>query len=199
MAFEPVYRVGQALYINLTNRCHNACTFCVRDERESVGAAESLWLDREPTPDETLSAWEAFGPERYTETVFCGYGEPTERLDALLTVARGIRARLPGHRVRLNTNGQGSLLAGRDVTPELSGLIDSVSVSLNASGAEEYAEVCRPAQGRAAYEAMLAFASAAKAHIPEVTLSVVAGTTDEAAARQIADRLGLPLRVRGMI
>ncbi|MCL2030258.1 MAG: TatD family nuclease-associated radical SAM protein [Oscillospiraceae bacterium] len=196
MAFEPVYRVGDALYINLTNRCRNACDFCIRNKQDGVGGAENLWLDHEPAAAEILTAWEAFGPERYAETVFCGYGEPTERLPELLEVARGIRSRRPGVRVRLNTNGHGSLTAGRDITPELAGLVDCVSVSLNAVSAEEYIKLCHPEQGAAAYDAMLAFAGAAAARGLEVVLSVLADTTDEPAARKIAETLGATLRIR---
>lgn len=197
-AFEPVYRVSDALYINLTNRCGNACEFCVREGQDGVGDAKSLWLEREPAAAEVLDAWRGFGPEGYTETVFCGYGEPAERLAELLEVARAIKGQIPGHRVRLNTNGQGSLLAGRDITPELAGVIDCVSVSLNASNAEEYVRLCRPRHGEDAYAAMLAFAQAAQSQGLEVILSIVDGTTNEDAARAVAQSMGMPLRVRGV-
>jgi TatD family-associated radical SAM protein len=192
-----VYRVGKNLYINLTNRCSNRCAFCVREGQSAVGEAESLWLDREPQEEEVLAALRRMGAADCGEIVFCGFGEPTERLDALTGVARQIKSEWPGMRVRLNTNGQGSLIAGRDITPEFNGLIDCASVSLNAANARDYARVCRPEHGEGAFDAVLDFAAKAKAHIPEVVLSIVEGEADAPACENLARRLGLPLRVRG--
>lgn len=197
--FEPVYRFERALYVNLTNRCTNRCSFCVRDEHSALGGAETLWLEREPETAEVLDAWKAFGPEGYDETVFCGYGEPTARLETLLESARAMKAALPGHRIRLNTNGQAVGLAGKPVAPLLEGLFDSVSISLNAASAQEYVYLCAPENGEAAYGVLLQFAKDCKAVIPEVALTIVAGTTDENRCRGIADSLGLPLRIRGRI
>ena len=200
MAFQPVYKVGSGLYINLTNACQNACVFCVRDYASAVGEAESLWLDHEPTAQETLERFRAMMAEDvYTEAVFCGFGEPTLRLEALLAVAEGIKKEWPALSVRLNTNGQGSLEAGRDITPELAGVVDCVSISLNAATAEEYVRVCRPAAGETAFGAMLAFAQAAQAAGMETILSIVEGETDESACRVLLAPLGLKLRVRAKI
>lgn len=199
IGFEPVYRCNQSLYVNLTNRCTNRCSFCVRDERSAVGGAECLWLEREPDSAEVLAAWKAFGPEAFEETVFCGYGEPTTCLDTLLETARAMKAALPNHRIRLNTNGQADFLAGKPVAPLLEGLIDSVSVSLNAASAKEYVYLCAPTNGEAAYDNMLIFAHACKNYVPEVILSIVRGTTNEQNCRKVADELGLPLRERERI
>ena len=195
-----VYRVGKGLYVNLTNRCPCACTFCIRRNGAGVYGSDSLWLDREPTVDETIAAIEAADLSSCGELVFCGYGEPTERLRDLLAVARHVRAAFPQLKIRVNTNGLADLIAGRQTASMFAGLVDAVSVSLNAPTAEEYVKLCRPKFGAAAYEALRRFAGEVKAHVPSVVMSVV-GTADMtpdkiAACRAVCDRIGVPLRVR---
>jgi TatD family-associated radical SAM protein len=185
--------VGGGLYINLTNRCTNDCVFCVRGQ-PGLPLGTDLWLDREPEPEEIIERLSAAGP--CEEVVFCGYGEPTLRLQALIDTARAVKALLPGTPVRLNTNGHGSLIAGQDITPRLAGLLDRVSISLNAHNAGEYTRLCRPVHGEPAFAAVLAFAEAAKEHIPSVTLTVLRGFGDIERCREAADALGLPLKVR---
>lgn len=75
------------LYVNLTNKCPCACTFCLRQTHEEIQQSGSLWLDREPTVEEVEKEFDKFPPDTYNDIVFCGFGEPTERLDALLEVA----------------------------------------------------------------------------------------------------------------
>ena len=195
-----VYRVGKGLYVNLTNRCPCACTFCIRRNGPGVYGSDPLWLAREPTVEETVAAIDAADLSACDELVFCGYGEPTERLDALLAVARHVRAAFPKLPIRVNTNGLSDLIAGRPTAALFAGLVDTVSVSLNAPTAEEYVALCRPKFGAAAYEALRRFAADAKAHVPSVVMSVV-GTPDMtpekvAACRAVCDRIGVPLRVR---
>ena len=195
-----VYRVGKGLYVNLTNRCPCACAFCIRQNGAGVYGSDSLWLEREPTVDEVIAAIEAADCASCEELVFCGYGEPTERLDDLLAVARHVRASFPRLPIRVNTNGLSDLIAGRPTASLFAGLVDALSVSLNAPTAEEYVKLCRPKFGTAAYEALLRFAAEAKAHVPSVVMSVV-GTPDMtpdkiAACREVCDRIGVPLRVR---
>ena len=195
-----VYRVGKGLYVNLTNRCPCACTFCIRQNGSGVYGSDSLWLEREPTADEVIAAIEAADGSSCDELVFCGYGEPTERLDVLLAVARHVRAAFPQPPIRVNTNGLSDLIAGRPTARLFAGLADTVSVSLNAATAEEYVKLCRPKFGAIAYEALQKFAVEAKAHVPSVVMSVV-GTADMtpdkiAACREVCDRIGVPLRVR---
>lgn len=194
------YPHGAGLYLNITNRCTFRCVFCLRNSRKAFEGHE-LWLDREPTAEEVLKAVEhALAEREYTEIVFCGFGEPTMRLDTLLAVARGIKQRrsLP---VRLNTNGQGSLVAGRDIAPDLKGLVDTVSISLNAPTAEEYAAVSRPAHGEAAYRAMVDFAAASKAQGIDVVMTVVdsIGSEQVERSRKVAEKLGVRFRVREYI
>lgn len=195
-----VYRVGRGLYVNLTNRCPCACTFCIRQNGAGVYGSDSLWLEREPTADEVIAAIEAEDRSSFDELVFCGYGEPTERLDELLAVARRVRAGFPQLPIRVNTNGLADLIAGGPTAGRFAGLVDALSVSLNAPTAEEYVRLCRPKFGAAAYEALQKFAKEAKAYVPSVTMTVV-GTPDMtpdriAACREVCDRIGVPLRVR---
>ena len=193
------YRVGDGLYVNLTNRCPCACTFCIRQNAPGVYGSDSLWLEREPTTDEVCDSIEVnLGDCR--ELVFCGYGEPTERLDDLLAVARHLRESAPKMPIRVNTNGLADLIAGESTSARFKGLVDTVSISLNAPTAEEYVALCRPKFGIVAYEAMLKFAAEVKNFVPSVVLSVV-GTADMtsekvAACRAVCDRVGVPLRVR---
>lgn len=194
-----VYRYGSNLYVNLTNRCPCDCTFCYRNLSNSIGDGDDLWLDREPEPSEVISALEAHGLDGTDEVVFCGYGEPTERLDALLAVAAELKTR--GKRVRLDTNGLGNLVNGRDIVPELAGVLDSVSVSLNASSAEEYGTLCRPDfSPDTAYGAIIGFIAECRDAGLGVTVSVVGGTISrdsEESCRRIAESMGVRFRVRG--
>ena len=193
------YRVGDGLYVNLTNRCPCACTFCIRQNGDGVYGSDSLWLEREPTADEVCDSIEAnLGNCR--ELVFCGYGEPTERLDTLLEVAARFKRVHPFLPIRVNTNGLSDLIAGESTACRFKGLVDAVSISLNAPTAEEYVALCRPKFGAAAYPALLKFAEEVKGFVKDVVLTVV-GTESltpekEMACRWVAEKCGVPLRVR---
>ncbi len=192
---QIAYELNGALYLNLTNACPNACVFCVRNLAPGVGGYD-LRLDREPSAAEAI---EAIGdPRRYREIVFCGYGEPTCRLNVLIDVARAIKkTSIP---VRLNTNGLGNLINSRDILPDLAGLVDTVSISLNAATAEDYDRLCRSSFGAAAFPALLSFIAESKLYIPRVIVSVVpVEGVDVAACRQLADRLEVEFRVRQVI
>ncbi len=195
------YRVGNGIYINLTNRCTNACTFCIRNNDDGAYGSDSLWLEKEPTAEEAFAAVKSLYFPACTEFVFCGYGEPMMRLEVLLEVARLLKEtfRLP---IRINTNGQAELICGQDVTPRLAGLIDSVSISLNTPDAKEYVSLCKPVYGEKAFDALLSFASSCKAHVPDVQMSVVGDFLNKyqlAMCGAIADRCGVKLRVRAYI
>jgi TatD family-associated radical SAM protein len=188
------YRIGDSLYINLTNACPCACVFCIR---ENGGIGYDLWLEREPTADEVCKqiedarAW-------CKEIVFCGYGEPTQKLAELLEIARF--SRNSGLKVRLNTNGLGNLINGRDITAELADVLDVASVSLNAPNKKRYNELCKSVYGEAAYGAMLEFTRTIVSRGTCVIMSVVdALTADETAACEaIAKSLGAGFRVRAL-
>ena len=202
------YRDPETLYLNVTNRCTNRCTFCVRSSTSRLG--DGLLLGgSEPTFDELMEAIEERGgPESYRELIWCGYGEPTFRLDLIRLASPIFRA--AGAKVRLNTNGHACLIHGRDVLPELGNVIDRVNVSLNAPDAERYVQLCRPdpsvatvegsAHPRSFWEAVLDFLARAPDHIDDVRASVVGHTLSDdeiARCRQLAAELaGAPLRVR---
>jgi TatD DNase family protein len=177
----------------VTSRCSNRCTFCTR-ESSPIVKGHDLSLDREPTADEILAA--AGDVSRYDEVVFCGFGEPLLRWDVVREVARGLKSQ--GARVRVNTNGQALLFLGRDILPEMAGVIDALSVSLNAQDAARYARICRPEAGESAYGAVKDFIRRARAFVPSVTASIVAlpGVDVEACRRIAEQELGASFRVR---
>ncbi len=191
-----VYQIGDNLYLNLTNRCSNFCTFCVRNDKESY-EGYPLWLKNgEPTIEQVIE--EIGDPKRYKEVVFCGFGEPTFRIDAIVEIAEYVHRK--GGKTRLNTNGLGSYLNGTDIVPLLKGRIDAVNVSLNAPTKKEYDKVCRPRIDES-FGCMVSFAQ----HCHEAGLntwfSVVDCIGEEAIAgcRRIAEAIGIPLRVRKTI
>lgn len=190
------YQIGNNLYINLTNRCSNRCIFCVRDGKETY-EGYSLWL-KGKEPSVSMIEEEIGDPKKFHEIVFCGFGEPTERLDEMLAICDYVHA--GGGKTRLNTNGHGSLLNKKDIAPMLVGKLDGINVSLNAPTREEYEALCRPLLPDA-FEGMLSFARACKREGLNVWFSVVdcIGKEKVEASRRVADEVGIPLRVREMI
>ena len=194
------YQVKNSVYVNLTNRCPCACTFCIRNNGAGVFGSDSLWLDREPTLDEVKASLDEWDYTQFREVVFCGYGEPTERLDVLLAAAEYLKTRDPALRVRVNTNGLSDLINGRPTASLFTGKVDCLSISLNTDNAEEYLDVCRSKFGAAAYPALLDFARAAVAAVPEVVMTVVGepvtSSEKQERCRTIAEGLGARFRVR---
>ncbi len=194
------YQVKNAVYVNLTNRCPCACTFCLRKHGPGVYGSPSLWLEREPTVEEIVASFAQWDLSRYPEVVFCGYGEPTERLDALLQVAKWLKENANGIPIRVNTNGLADLIAGGPTEARFKGLVDTVSISLNTPDPEEYLTLCQPKFGAAAYPAMLHFAEEIKKFVPDVVMTIVGepvtSPEKQAACRAICDRLGVRLRIR---
>lgn len=192
------YPVKRGLYVNMTNRCPCACTFCLRKNGDSVYGSDPLWLDREPTVEEICRSIDQADPFRYEEIVFCGYGEPTERLDELLEVAAYLKKK-GDIKIRINTNGLADLIAGERCAPRLQGLIDTVSVSLNATCAEDYLRIVRPTFGIGSYEAMLRFTKDCTSFVPHVVMTVVDVVTspeEQEKSRRICEELGATLRIR---
>ncbi|MBP3434938.1 MAG: TIGR04100 family radical SAM protein [Clostridia bacterium] len=192
------YPVKNGLYVNMTNRCPCACTFCLRQNGESVYGSEPLWLDREPTVEEVCADIDSRDLSQYSEVVFCGYGEPTERLDDLLKVAAYIKENC-AISIRINTNGLSDLIHGERTAPKLKGLIDTVSVSLNATNAEAYNAVVRPKFGIGSYDAMLKFTEDCVQYVPHVVMTVVDVVTspkEQERCRCICESIGATLRVR---
>lgn len=196
------YEYHKSLYVNITNRCSNACSFCVRTKHDNVNGEDNLWLDHEPTIEEIKQDFQRRDMSSYDQVVFCGYGEPTERFDDLIEVAKWIKQTCPNMPIRINTNGQANLICGRDVTPDMKDVIDVVSISLNAPNAKEYQELCKSRYGEAAFEGLQEFARLAKKYVGRVVFSVVDKTMpdeDIEECRKIAQNCGVEFRVRAYI
>lgn len=192
------YEVKNGIYVNMTNRCPCSCTFCLRHNGEGIFGSGSLWLEREPSVKEVCDSIDTWNLENYTEVVFCGYGEPTERLDELLQVAAHIRKK-SDIKIRINTNGLADLICGERTAPKLKGLIDTVSISLNATNKEEYVRIVRPKFGMESYDAMLRFTKDCTAYVPNVVMTVVDVVTskeEQERCREICEEVGATLRVR---
>lgn len=194
------YVNDKSLYLNITNRCTCNCEFCVRNDGDTVFDSGSLWLDHEPSREEILEDILKYDLQDFVEMVFCGYGEPTERIDDLLWIADEVK-KISKINIRLNTNGHANLIHGRDITPELKDRIDVISISLNAVNGVDYVNLCHPEFGESGYYGMLEFAESAAKFVPDVRLSVVRGTipdTDLIVCQQIADKIGVKLYIREM-
>lgn len=194
---EVFYEYGSGLYANITNRCPCRCEFCIRGMTDGLGTADSLWLKREPSAEEILLMLKEWNLSRYEELVFCGYGEPTERLDDLLSISCWVKENT-GLRIRINTNGLADLIHEEETAPMLEGLVDVVSVSLNQCTAEKYDRLCHPRFGEKAFPAILHYTRDVQQYVPDVIMSVVNVIPEEdiASCRRIAAELGVPLRVR---
>jgi radical SAM enzyme, TIGR04100 family len=194
---DVFYDYGRGLYANITNKCPCRCEFCIRDMTDALGSADSLWLKREPTVGEVEEMLKDWDLKDYDELVFCGYGEPTERLDDLLEISRYIN-KTTNLSIRINTNGLSDLINEKETAPMLEGVIDAISVSLNQSDADKYYSLCHPKYGRESYQAMLDFTKEVKKYVPHVAMSVVGVIPNEdiEKCRDIAAELQVPFRVR---
>lgn len=192
-----LYEYDGGLYANITNECPCRCTFCVRSQQDGLGTANSLWLEHAPTAAEVIAALKGYELSRYTELTFCGYGEPFCALPVMLEVCRWARENTK-LRLRVNTNGLGDLMWQYRTAPSLEGLLDVVSVSLNAPDAESYNRVTRPQFREDAFEAMLTFAQDCMEFVPDVRFTVVDVLPEKQLeeSRALSQRLGVPLRVR---
>ena len=187
------------LYINVTNHCNCSCTFCLRQKKHMAEQSTLWYKDGEPGLDEFKAALGAVPWEYFKEIVFCGFGEPTMRLDVLVELLHYVKKLQPQLPTRLNTNGLANLEYGEDITPRFANVLDTISISLNASNAERYYELTRAKYGVQSYEAMLDFAQKAKAYVPNVVLTIVdhvEGPDEIAKCQAICDDRGLTLRVR---
>lgn len=190
---------GKNIYVNMTNKCPCNCVFCLRHIKD-LREDSTLWLkDGEPDVESVLSLFAEYDLSVINELVFCGYGEPLERLADVCTVIDSLKEIYPGLKVRVNTIGLANLIYGRDVTPELKGRVDTISISLNAPNAEEFYELTRSRFGLESYEALKEFAVLAKSYVPNVVMTVVEKVMPEekiAMCQKICDDLGVTLRVR---
>ncbi|SHI72450.1 TatD DNase family protein [Malonomonas rubra DSM 5091] len=186
------YQIRNSLYLNITNRCTNHCIFCAKFS-DYVVKGHELFLEREPTVGEVKQA--IGDPSSYDEVVFCGYGEPLLRLDLIKEIAGWLKQQ--GVKVRINSDGQANLVHKRNILPELAGLVDAISVSLNAPNADEYQRLCQSGFGSDGYQAVKDFIRQAPEFIPDVTATAVTVPgVDIAACEQVAKELGVQFRVR---
>ncbi|MBR1863242.1 MAG: TIGR04100 family radical SAM protein [Ruminococcus sp.] len=194
------YELWGKLYLNITNKCPCACTFCLRQNGDGAYGSDPLWLEHQPTMEEVLENLRTRDLSSYKEIIFCGYGEPTSELDILLDTARYIRSvcKTP---IRLNTNGLADLIHEKKCEPLFEGLIDTVSISLNASDPAAYMAITRPRwKDKDCFAEMLSFAENMKKYVPNVVLTVVdiIGEEEIAKSQKVADSVGVALRVRPM-
>ncbi|HJP18072.1 MAG TPA: YchF/TatD family DNA exonuclease [Nitrospinota bacterium] len=190
---KTAYKIRNSLYLNITNRCTNHCVFCER-ETDPFVQGHNLRLAKEPEIEEL---WEEIGnPTEYDEIVFCGYGEPTLRLSLILDLAKKIKAH--DGKVRLNTNGHGNLIHKRDILPDFEGLIDTISISLNAETEMKYNEICHPGFESNTFEEVKRFIRKSKKYVPNVVATVVdiPNKLDTRECERIAKELGVEFRVR---
>lgn len=193
-----LYQVHNNLYVNITNKCPCACTFCLRQTRDEMNNSGSLWLEREPSVAEVKAEFDKFDMSKYDEVVFCGFGEPTERLDDMLEICGFIKEKF-AKPIRVNTNGLADLIHGRNTAPEFKGLVDTISISLNTPNPERYLELTRSKFGIQSFDAMVKFAENVKKYVGTVVLSTVSTTlteTEEKECAAICNRIGVTYRIR---
>ena len=204
-----VYRYHTGLYLNITNRCPTACVFCIKNKWKMAYRGNNLDLGgAEPDTGTVLELVKAeWTRATFDEIVFCGYGEPTMRLDALLAVAGAVKsgalAPVPASlRVRINTNGLGSLVNGGDIVPKLKGLVDSVHVSLNTADPAQWLAMMRPRREYAekGFQSVLDFIRAAAPVIPETMVTAIRdNNVDLEKLSALAKELGAVARLRGRL
>ena len=195
---EILYKVHDNLYVNLTNRCPYSCTFCLRQTMDRIGESDRLWLEREPSAQEVIAEFDKFNMDDYNEVVFCGFGEPTEAFEVLKEVAAYVKKKY-NKPIRINTNGVGNLINKRDIVPELKGIVDTVSISLNDPDKKKYAELVRSKFGEDSFDEMLSFAKECTKYVPNVVMTTVDTTISheqEEQCRKICDEIGAKYRIR---
>ena len=196
------YVVDGSLYVNMTNKCSNRCEFCIRNNGDGAYGSDSLWLEREPTLDEVMNSVLSRDLTAYPELIFCGYGEPTYRLEDAVAVAKAVKEKRPEMKVRINTNGHSDLILGKNTAPMYEGVFDVVSISLNTPNPSRYQEICHSIFGEESHTALITFAKNVKQYVPKVILSVVKETLTEEEIEQckvIAESAGVTLRIRDYI
>jgi len=203
MANVLVYELDGKIYINLTNKCTNDCIFCLRKDKDDV-KGQKLWLDDEnSTAQDVIEQFEKIKMHNVgSEVIFCGYGEPLLKFDVLKEVAKYIKENYPDTKIRINTNGHANYVYKRDIVPELKGLIDTISVSLNGESSQEYNELSQPVF-EGAYEEVKKFIKSCADNGIETVASVVEGYKgrhlDLEKCKKIASDLGAKFRVREWI
>ena len=195
------YVVDNNLYVNITNKCSNRCDFCIRKNGDGAYGSDSLWLEREPSVEEILSYILSHNVSDYGEIVFCGYGEPSYRLQDAVAVTKEVKRRFPNTLVRINTNGQSDLILKRSTAKEYA-VFDTVSISLNSPTPDGYDRICHSEFGECALSAILDFAKEVVSYVPNTVFSVVGDFLTDSEiqiCREISERCGVALKVRDYI
>lgn len=193
-----LYQIHNNLYVNITNKCSSACVFCLRQTRDKMGESGSLWLAHEPSLEEIKNAFSQMDMNQFNEIVFCGFGEPTERLDVLLESAKFVKKEYH-KKIRINTNGQGDLINEKSIAPLFEGVFDTVSISLNTPDENKYNELVRSRYGDQAYSAMISFVKQVRNYVPNVILSTVETTItkeEEVLCEEICKTLNVTYKIR---
>ncbi|MFA5103667.1 MAG: TatD family nuclease-associated radical SAM protein [Candidatus Margulisiibacteriota bacterium] len=187
------YELNDCLYLNITNRCNNACTFCIKFRSRRFEDKHELWLSKEPLAEEVVKGIP--DPSKYRQIVFCGYGEPLIRLAVVKEISRSLKEK--GAMIRINTDGLANLFHGRNILPELAVLVDEIYISLNAHNSDTYQKLCLPVFGAKAYNAIKDFAEEAKKVVPTVVLTAVdLPSVDIEKCKAIAEKIGVEFKVR---
>jgi radical SAM enzyme (TIGR04100 family) len=195
-----LYNYGNSLYINITNKCPCDCVFCIRNNGEGINKGQSLWLENEPTIEEIKKEIDKSNILNYDEIVFCGYGEPTERLDAIIEISQYLKEKT-NIQIRVNTNGLSDLINNKPTAPLLSPYIDSISISMNAPTKEEYNILCKPSFGEKSFQAMLDFGVECSKYIKNTVFTIVdvLDKDKKEACKKICEDLGVTLRIREIL
>lgn len=194
---DIIYTFENQVYLNITNACPCKCTFCIRNNGDSVGEATTLWFEHSPSIEEIKAEIDKFDFSKYNNSIIiCGYGEPTCALNNMLEACKHLKSK--GISIRLNTNGLSDLINKRETAKEICEVIDSVSISLNAPTKEKYNEVTRPSFGEKSFDAMLKFAKECKEYGTPVKLTVVdvISKEDIEDCKKLCEGIDIPLRVR---
>jgi TatD DNase family protein len=162
----------------------------------------NLILTKEPTVKEVISQVNnALNKRNWSEVVFCGFGEPLERLDCILETVTWVKKHYGKPlRFRIDTNGHGNLLnSDREVIQELKNVgVGTVSVSLNAHDKATYDQVCRP-KFKEAFPAVLKFIDEARKCLDVEATAVTIPEIDLSRVEMIAKKMDVKFRVRQYI
>ncbi|MDR3195176.1 MAG: TatD family nuclease-associated radical SAM protein [Endomicrobium sp.] len=187
------YVFGDNLYLNITNRCTMACPYCIKHKWANKFNGDNLKLEREPSVKEVIESID--DPKKYKEVIFCGYGDALIRIWEVKEIAKWIKER--GGKVRINTAGLANAYHAKNILPELKGLVDVISVSLNGSNPEEHNKINNPMFKEKSFDEIVKFASEAKKYMPDVVITAVEFTGfDASKVKEVADKLGVRFRSR---
>ena len=195
------YYLGNSMYINVTNLCTNECVFCIKSATDSVGGVNLVLEEEDFSHKDIIREIKETFIDNTKEIVFCGYGEPLIKLDIVKNVAKFIKQNYPDVQVRVNSNGHGNLIHKRNIVPELIGLIDKISISLNAENSELYQELSKSSyDAETVYQAVKDFISECVKNGIDTTATIVTGygdyKIDVEKCKKITEELGAKFRIR---